>query len=95
MLTILIMTMFLMMMINNIRWLHIGDERNPPPWGRIPYPEDIIGTVFIEGGVIQPNTYQPMPTHRLVTSNGIMQLSEPLTQCLVQEAKRVASKQKQ
>ena len=87
--------MTMMMMINNIRWLHIGDERNPPPWGRIPYPEDIIGTVFVQGGVIQPNTYQPMPTHRLATSNGFMQLSEPLTQCLIREAKRIASKQKQ
>ncbi|KAI9491172.1 hypothetical protein BDB00DRAFT_834084 [Zychaea mexicana] len=74
-------------------WLHIGDERNPPPWGRIPYPEDIIGSVLVQKGVIQPDTYQPMPAHRLVTSNGILQLSEPLTQCVVQEAKRVAKQQ--
>ena len=93
--TLTIILLILTMMINNIRWLHISDERNPPPWGRIPYPEDIIGTVFVQGGVIQPNTYQPMPTHRLATSNGFMQLSEPLTQCLIREAKRIASKQKQ
>ncbi|KAI9262211.1 hypothetical protein BDA99DRAFT_438899 [Phascolomyces articulosus] len=74
-------------------WLHIGDERNPPPWGRIPFPEDIIGSVLVQNGIIQPDTYQAMPTHRLATSSGFMQLSEPLTQCLVQEAKRVATKQ--
>ncbi|KAI8145653.1 hypothetical protein BJV82DRAFT_510746 [Fennellomyces sp. T-0311] len=71
-------------------WLHIADERNPPPWGRIPFPEDIIGSVLVREGVIQPNSYEPMPAHRLATSNGIFQLSDPLTQCLVQEAKRVA-----
>ncbi|KAI7875039.1 hypothetical protein K492DRAFT_136975 [Lichtheimia hyalospora FSU 10163] len=70
-------------------WLHIADERNPPPWGRIPYPEDIIGTVLVNNGVIQPETYQEMPTHRLVTSNGIFQLSEPLRQCIVDESKKL------
>ncbi|KAJ8656337.1 hypothetical protein O0I10_007902 [Lichtheimia ornata] len=70
-------------------WLHIADERNPPPWGRIPYPEDIIGTVLVNNGVIQPETYQEMPTHRLVTSNGIFQLSEPLRQCIVDAAKKL------
>ena len=73
-------------------WLHIADERNPPPWGRIPVPEDIVGSVLLQDGVIQPNSYEPMPAHRIVTKNGIFQLSGPLTQCLVQEAKRVASK---
>ncbi|KAI7852801.1 hypothetical protein BDC45DRAFT_512581 [Circinella umbellata] len=54
-------------------WLHIDDERNPSPWKRIPYPEDIINTDFVK----------PMPTHCLAILNGIMQLSESLTQCLV------------
>lgn len=70
-------------------WLHIADERNPPPWGRIPYPEDIIGTVLVNNGVIQPETYQEMPTHRLVTSNGIFQLSEPLRQCIVDASRKL------
>ncbi|CDH56339.1 hypothetical protein RO3G_06508 [Lichtheimia corymbifera JMRC:FSU:9682] len=70
-------------------WLHIADERNPPPWGRIPYPEDIIGTVLVNNGVIQPETYQEMPTHRLVTSNGIFQLSEPLRQCIIDASKKL------
>ncbi|KAF7728434.1 hypothetical protein EC973_006114 [Apophysomyces ossiformis] len=73
-------------------WLHIADERNPPPWGRIPSPEDIIGSVLVKNGVIQGGTYQPMPAHRLVTSNGIFQLSEPLTQCMIRSCKALFGK---
>ncbi|CAO3643514.1 unnamed protein product [Cunninghamella echinulata] len=69
-------------------WLHVGDERNPAPWGRIPKPEDIIGSVLLQDGKIQPGTYQAMPAYRLVTNKGLMQLSEPLEQCLVKIAKQ-------
>lgn len=65
------------------RWLHIADERNPPPWGRIPLPEDIFGSVLLEKGVIQPNTYERMPSHRFVTSNGLFKLSDPMQRILV------------
>ncbi|KAI8390996.1 uncharacterized protein BYT42DRAFT_178118 [Radiomyces spectabilis] len=68
-------------------WLHIGDERNPPPWGRIPFPEDIIGTVLVKDGEIQPGTYQAMPTHRIVSPNGVFQLSEPLARCVIEKAR--------
>ncbi|GAB5586538.1 hypothetical protein Unana1_01438 [Umbelopsis nana] len=63
-------------------WLHIADERNPPPWGRIPLPEDIFGSVLLNKGVIQPQTYQRMPSHRFVTSNGLFKLSDPLQSIL-------------
>jgi hypothetical protein len=63
-------------------WLHVADERNPPPWGRIPLPEDIFGSVLLSKGIIQPNTYQRMPSHRFVTSNGLFQLSSPLQSIL-------------
>ncbi|KAI8990036.1 hypothetical protein BDB01DRAFT_718006 [Pilobolus umbonatus] len=69
-------------------WMHIGDERNPPAWGRINYPEDIVGSVKLEHGIIQEGTYQPMPTHRLVTNNGLFKLSKPLTECVVEAAKK-------
>ncbi|KAI9348411.1 hypothetical protein BD770DRAFT_327308 [Pilaira anomala] len=72
-------------------WLHIGDERNPPPWGRINFPEDIIGSVEIHDGVIKEGSYQAMPAHRLMTNNGIFQLSEPLTDVVINEAKKKAS----
>lgn len=73
------------------RWLHIGDERNPPAWGRINFPEDIIGSVQLKDGHIQEGTYQPMPTHRIITNDGIFRLSEPLKNCVVEAAKKKAS----
>ena len=63
-------------------WLHVADERNPPPWGRIPLPEDIFGSVLLSKGIIQPNTYQRMPSQRFVTSNGLFQLSSPMQSIL-------------
>lgn len=73
---------------NFISWLHIGDERNPPAWGRINYPEDIIGSVELDHGKIKEGSYQPMPAHRLITNSGLFQLSEPLTKCVVEAAKK-------
>ncbi|KAF9173964.1 hypothetical protein BGX21_001890 [Mortierella sp. AD011] len=68
-------------------WTHITDYRNPAPHGRIPLPEDIFGSVQIIDGVIQPSTYQRMPTHRIVSSNGVFQLSEYLHEKLVNHLK--------
>ncbi|KAI1315363.1 hypothetical protein EDD11_000922 [Mortierella claussenii] len=59
-------------------WTHIADYRNPAPFGRIPLPEDIFGSVQIIDGAIQSSTYQRMPSHRIVSSNGLFQLSEYL-----------------
>jgi len=44
-------------------------------FGRIPEPEDIIGSVLVKEGNIQPETYQAMPTYRFVTRDGSMKLS--------------------
>jgi hypothetical protein len=71
--------------------LHIGDERNPPAWGRINCPEDIIGSVELKDGHIKEGTYQPMPAHRMITNDGIFRLSEPLTKCVVEAAKKKVS----
>ncbi|KAK9709168.1 hypothetical protein K7432_009223 [Basidiobolus ranarum] len=65
-------------------WLHIADERNPPPWGRIPSPEDIFGSVNVIDGKIVEGSYQRMLAHRIVSSNGLFKLSDPLHQRLVQ-----------
>ncbi|KAF9901504.1 hypothetical protein BX616_002235 [Lobosporangium transversale] len=64
-------------------WTHITDKRNPAPYGRTPLPEDIFGSVQILNGEIQPSTYQRMPSHRIVSSNGLFQLSEYLHDKLV------------
>ncbi|KNE57280.1 hypothetical protein AMAG_03012 [Allomyces macrogynus ATCC 38327] len=68
-----------------IGWMHVADQRNPPPWGRIPDPDDIIGSVQLDGeGQIRAHSYQPMPTHRIVSNHGLFQLSPFLHEKLVQ-----------
>lgn len=59
-------------------WLHIHDERNLPPLGRIGDPDDIIASVLVENGLICAETYQPMPAYRLCTSNGVTRLTPGL-----------------
>ena len=51
-------------------------------FGQIPEPEDIIGSVLVKEGKIQPETYQAMPTYRFVTREGPMKLSAFLLQKL-------------
>ncbi|RKP27733.1 hypothetical protein SYNPS1DRAFT_10650, partial [Syncephalis pseudoplumigaleata] len=60
------------------------DERNPAPWGRIPDPEDIFGSVQLKEGAIVPRSFQPMPTHRMVSSNGLFRLSDTLHAALLE-----------
>lgn len=54
------------------------DERNPPFAGRIPDVEDIIGSVQINDGKVQPDTYQPNPSHRILSLNGVFILTDHL-----------------
>ncbi|RUS25957.1 hypothetical protein BC938DRAFT_471418 [Jimgerdemannia flammicorona] len=71
-------------------WLHVADARNAPPYGRIPYPEDIIGSVLVQQGLIQPSSYQRNPTHRFVTPYGLFRLSVPLHAALVTRCREPA-----
>ncbi|KDQ56907.1 hypothetical protein JAAARDRAFT_158152 [Jaapia argillacea MUCL 33604] len=59
-------------------WMHIHDARNVPALGRIGDPDDILGSVRVEDGIILPETYQPMPSYRLCTADGVTQLTEGL-----------------
>ncbi|KAG0232714.1 hypothetical protein BGW42_007968 [Actinomortierella wolfii] len=70
-------------------WTHIPDYRNPAPYGRIPLPEDIFGSVQIVEGEIKPETYQRMPSHRIVSSNGLFVLSQYLHQQLLQHLRNL------
>ncbi|KAJ3362903.1 hypothetical protein GGF31_001292 [Allomyces arbusculus] len=68
-----------------VGWMHVADQRNPPPWGRIPDPDDILGSVQLDGeGQIRAHSYQPMPTHRIVSNHGLFQLTPFLHEKLVQ-----------
>jgi hypothetical protein len=44
--------------------------------------DNIIGSVLVKNNEIQPETYQPMPTYRLVTPDGPMKLSSFLLEKL-------------
>ncbi|KAJ3085230.1 hypothetical protein HK102_000197, partial [Quaeritorhiza haematococci] len=71
-------------------WLNIGDERVFMPYGRVPDPEDIIGGLRIKDGFVVPGTFERMPTHRLVTINGLFRLTEFMHGKLVEQLKKAA-----
>ncbi|CAG8597287.1 16346_t:CDS:2 [Funneliformis mosseae] len=70
-------------------WLHVADARDPAPWGRIPYPEDIFGMIQVIDGQIVRGTYQPMPTHRMVTAKGLFMLNDPLQEKLLEKVNKL------
>ncbi|KAL0057627.1 hypothetical protein AAF712_015728 [Marasmius tenuissimus] len=58
--------------------MHIHDDRNVPALGRIGDVDDIIASVLVEEGKILADTYQTMPAYRLVTADGVTQLTPGL-----------------
>ncbi|KAJ3387218.1 hypothetical protein HDU92_002044 [Lobulomyces angularis] len=66
-------------------YLNIQDERCYVPWGRVPDPEDIFGTVLLSQGKIVEGSFEQMPTHRMVSANGMFKLSEYLESRLIEE----------
>ncbi|OJJ49279.1 hypothetical protein ASPZODRAFT_129710 [Penicilliopsis zonata CBS 506.65] len=68
-------------------WIHISDNRRPPEYGRIAWPEDIFGSLEVDGKgqfVDGNGNYQSSGTYRIVTNNGILGLSPFLREKLVQ-----------
>lgn len=55
-------------------WMHIPDGRTLTPFGRCPDPEDIFATVLVRDGQLVPGKIEMMPTHRLLTINGLFRL---------------------
>ncbi|ODQ54113.1 hypothetical protein SAICODRAFT_6408 [Saitoella complicata NRRL Y-17804] len=75
---------------NGDGWIHIADERNPPPYGRIPYPEDIVGTVRVEGGEVKVTTYESGDqAYRVVSANGPPKLAKWLHGKVVEEMEKL------
>lgn len=62
--------------------MHIHDQRNVPALGRIGDPDDIIGSVLVQKSKIIVETYQPMPSYRVCTTDGVLQLTPGLAQHL-------------
>ncbi|KAH8112325.1 hypothetical protein DFH11DRAFT_1689897 [Phellopilus nigrolimitatus] len=76
-------------------WMHVFDQRNPPPLGRIPDPDDILASVRVEDSRILVDTYQPMPSYRLCTGDGVCQLTDGLMGRLKSVLQRVADEEKE
>ncbi|KAL3476191.1 hypothetical protein BJX99DRAFT_145730 [Aspergillus californicus] len=75
-------------------WIHISDERRPPEYGRIAWPEDIFGSLEVdgEGQFVGGNgNYQASGTYRVVTRDGILGLSPFLREKLVQKLREQES----
>ncbi|KAI8621266.1 hypothetical protein BC830DRAFT_1058344 [Chytriomyces sp. MP71] len=70
-------------------YLNINDQRVWTPYARVADPEDLLGAVLLKDGSIVPGSYQKTPTHRLVSSNGLVQLSEALHELLVQRLEKL------
>ena len=52
-------------------WVHLSDRRNPPDFGRIAWPEDILGSVEVDGKGEVVGKVQPSGTYRIVTNEGM------------------------
>ncbi|KAI9104829.1 hypothetical protein DFS34DRAFT_604677 [Phlyctochytrium arcticum] len=74
-----------------VGFLNINDQRTPSPWGRVSDPEDILGTIQLDNGKLVSGSYEGMPTHRLVSGNGLFQLSELLHGKLLDKLRSLAS----
>ncbi|KAI5309869.1 hypothetical protein KEM55_002236, partial [Ascosphaera atra] len=63
-------------------FVHVTDERCPPAFGRVAWPENIFGSIEVNGdGQIDGNgNYQPSGAYRIVTNDGILGLTPFLAQ---------------
>jgi hypothetical protein len=68
----------------------VADQRRIPDFGRIPDPEDIFGSVEVDGQgkfVDGHGRYQPSGTYRICTNDGILGLTDFMRQKLVERLK--------
>lgn len=77
-------------------FVHVSDTRNPPDYGRIAWPEDIFGSVEVdgagrsveavegEGKAKAKGRYQESGSYRVVTREGILGLSPYLRERVVE-----------
>lgn len=71
-------------------WVHVSDNRHPPDFGRIAEPEDIFGSVEVDGsGAFTDGTgrYQESGTYRICTRDGVLGLPDFLRSKLVERLK--------
>lgn len=51
--------------------MHLSDRRNPPDYGRIAWPEDILGSVEVDESGTIVGKVQPSGTYRVLTNEGM------------------------
>ncbi|KAK0615877.1 hypothetical protein B0T17DRAFT_539475 [Bombardia bombarda] len=64
-------------------WVHLSDARNPPDFGRIAWPEDILGSIEVDGQGNIVGNFQASGTYRIITNEGILGLSPFLRDKLI------------
>ena len=77
--------------------IHVYDLRHPPDFGRIPDPEDIFGSLEVDGQgnfVDGHGRWQASGSYRLVTREGILGLSEFLREKVVERLKEEEKEEK-
>ncbi|EKG12329.1 hypothetical protein MPH_10446 [Macrophomina phaseolina MS6] len=73
-------------------WVHVSDQRNPPDYGRIAWPEDMFGSVEVDARgafVGADGNYQQSGTYRLCTNEGILGLSKYLRERVVERVREL------
>ncbi|KAK7427123.1 hypothetical protein QQZ08_006392 [Neonectria magnoliae] len=73
-------------------YVHLSDRRNPPDFGRIAWPEDILGSVEVDGTGTIIGKVQPSGTYRILTNAGILGLSPFLQAKLVERLRQEEAK---
>ena len=71
-------------------WVHVSDQRRIPDFGRIADPEDIFGSVEVDGEgkfVDGHGRYQASGTYRICTNDGILGLTDFMRGKLVERLK--------
>ena len=61
-------------------YIHVSDQRNPPDYGRIAWPEDIFGSLEVDGNgnfVDGTGNYQDSGSYRVLTRDGWYVLVSP------------------
>lgn len=79
-------------------YIHVSDQRYPPDFGRVAYPEDIFGSLeldstgnFVDG----TGRYQAGNTYRVVTHEGILGLSAYLRERLLEKLRELDAQARQ
>ncbi|KAI0844693.1 hypothetical protein F5Y00DRAFT_248162 [Daldinia vernicosa] len=73
-------------------YIHLSDQRNPPDYGRIAWPEDILGSIEVDASGNIVGEFEPSGTYRIVTNEGILGLSDFLRTKLVEKLKEEEKK---